>query len=149
MKSTILRNNRASVRGPQFGKILSRAHQTVPIVPYVLGGPAHLGHDLSRPFRGNHLDGIPRAYLQIIGIRFFAGNMDANFAADAALEVDFAPLLISLDDPAINLEQHNAINGANLEAGFAARAIVGVYDRQLFGYFFAWTLLGHGYGVLL
>ena len=63
--------------------------------------------------------------------------MDADFAANAALHVDFAKALQDRDRPARHL--HDAIHRADFEARFAARAVVGVDDGDFLGQFLACT----------
>lgn len=128
----------------ELSEILGRAHQTIPIVANVFRGTADLGHHLGGHFGGNHFDGVPGTNLQIVGIRFLAGNVDANFAADAALDVDLAPLVRALDNTAVDLQQANAVDRADFETRLATGAVIGVDDRQLFGNFFTWTSFGHG-----
>jgi len=65
--------------------------------------------------------------------------MNANFAAHAAFEVDFAPLLGALHNPTVDLLKLDAIDRANLKARLAAGAIVDVNNRQFFRNFLAWS----------
>jgi hypothetical protein len=124
--------------------MLSGADETVPIGLDVLRRAADLGDDHGNVLRGDHFDRVPRADGELVGVRLLARDMDAHFAANAALEVDLAPLLRSLDDTAVDLLELDAIDRADLETRLAARAVVGVDDRQLLGNFFAWSFFGHG-----
>ncbi len=124
--------------------MLSRADEPVPILLNVLRRAADLGDDHRDVFGGNHLDGIPRANKQLVRVRLLAGDVDADFATDAALKVDLAPLLRALDNAAIDRLQLDAIHRADFQAGLAAGAIVGVDDREFFGDFFAGSSFGHG-----
>jgi hypothetical protein len=58
--------------------------------------------------------------------------VNAHLAADAPFEVDLAPLLRPLDDAAVDLQERDAIDRADLQARFAPGAVVGVDHRQLF-----------------
>ena len=69
--------------------------------------------------------------------------MDADFAADTAFQVDFAPLLDAFDDAAIDREQIDAIDRANFEARLAAGAVIGVDDRQFLRNLFSRTFFCH------
>ena len=108
------------------------------------GRAADLGHDHGDVFGGHHLDCVPRANRELVRVGLFAWDVDADFAADAAFQIDLTPLLRAFDDAAIDLEQIDAVDRADLEAGLAACAVVGVDDRQLFRDFFAGTGFGHG-----
>ena len=77
------------------------------------------------------------------GLVFLLGNVDADLAADAPLQVDLAPLLRALDDAAVDRLELDAVDRADLQARLAAGAVVGVDDRQLFGNLFAGTCFGH------
>ena len=92
--------------------------------------------------RAHHLDGVPGADGQLVGIRFLLWNMDADFAAHTALDIDLTPGLIALQG-VVHADERDAIDGTDFQARFAARAIVGVDDRQLLRNFFAWSFFGH------
>jgi hypothetical protein len=123
--------------------MLGCADESVPVGLDVLWRAADFGDVERHVFGGYHLDGVPGADGELVRIGLLARDVDADLAAHAALEIDLAPLLSALDDAAIDFEQINAIDRADLEAGLAARAIVGVDNRQLFRNFLAGTGFGH------
>ncbi len=128
--------------GSQFGKMLRSPNQPIPVLANVFRRAADLGHDLCDLFGRHHFDRIPRANCQLVGIRFLLRDVYADFASDAALEVDFTPGLVAFDAVA-TLVKHDAVNGANFQARLATRAVICIDDCELFGDFFSWTLFGH------
>ena len=68
--------------------------------------------------------------------------MDADFAADASLQVDFTPSLVPLD-PQLHFHEVDAVDRTNLEARFAPGAVIGIDNRQSLGELFAGSLLCH------
>ena len=93
----------------EFGHSLGRNHQPVPIVQHILRRPP-FGRDVLGHLDGrHHLDRVPRADRQFVGVGFFRGNMHADFAAHAPFHVDFAERLQDGDRLARNLD--NAIDG--------------------------------------
>ena len=132
-----------SARGPQLSQMLSRPHQPVPVFDDVLRRPADLCNRHSDILGRHHFDRVPRANRKLVRIRLLARNMNAHLATHAAFEIDFAPLLGALHDAAVDLLELDAIDRAHLEARLAARAIVGVDNRQLFRNFFAWSFFSH------
>jgi len=123
--------------------MLGGADQAVPVFRDVLGRAADLGDDDGDSFCGNHFDRVPRADSQLVRIRLLLRDVYADLATDAALEVDFAPLLRALHDAAIDFFELDAIDRAYFQARLATGAVVGVDDRQLLGDFFTWTFFGH------
>ena len=125
--------------------MLGGSDEAVPVVDDVLWWAADLGDDDGDVFGRHHLDGVPGADREFVRVGLLAWDVDADFAADAAFDVDLAPLLGALHDATVDRLQLDAIDRANLEAGFAAGAVVGVDHRQLFGNFLAWSFFGHGW----
>ena len=102
-----------------------------------------MGHDLGHFFGGDHLDGVPGADEQIVGVGLFLRNLNAYFAADASLKIDLAPLFDPFENAAIQFEKINAVDGADLQTSLAASAVVSVDHREFFGELFAGAFLGH------
>src|SRR6185369_12565464 len=89
-----------------------------------------------------HLDRVPGTNRELVGIGLFLRNVDTDFAADAALDIDLAPGLIAFHS-VLHRDHRNAIDRTDFEARFAARAVVGVDDRHLFGQLFSGSGFGH------
>ncbi len=106
------------------------------------GGPPIWATTVRHLFGGDHFDRVPGADLEIVGVGFLAGDVDADFAADAALQVDLAPALEVLE-VVVLLDFVDAIDGADLETGLATGAVVGVDDGELLGQLFARAGFGH------
>ncbi len=124
--------------GFQLGQMLSGADQAVPILSDVFGRAADLGDDLGHLFGRYHLDCVPRANEQLVGIGFFLRDVDAHFAAHAAFQVNFAPGLRAFD-AAVERFHLNAIDRTDLQTRLAAGAIIGVDDREFFRQLLAWA----------
>src|SRR5262245_27953283 len=116
--------------------MLGRANQAIPVGLDVLGRTADLRHDLGDLDRGNHFDGVPRADRQLVRVGLLGGDVDAHFTTHAPLDVDLAPRLHPFD-PAVEVLEDDAVHGTDLQAAFAACAVVGVDDRQFLGKLFA------------
>ena len=58
-------------------------HQSVPVVANVFRRAADLGDDLGHLLGGDHFDRIPGANGQVVGVRLFARDPYAHFAAHA------------------------------------------------------------------
>lgn len=127
----------------QLGQMLSGTNESIPVGSDVFWWAADLGHYLRSEFDRNHLDGIPRANGELVGICFLLRNMDADFTTDAALDIDLAPRLISLH-PVLHFLEVDAIDRADFQARLATGAIVGVDDRDFLRQLFARPLLCHG-----
>jgi hypothetical protein len=112
--------------------MLGGSDQAIPIGLNVFWGAADLGHDLGDLLGGNHFNGIPGADFEIVGIRLFAWDVDANFATDTAFQIDFAEAL-QVVELIVLLHLEDAVDRADLEAGFAASATIGVNNRQNLG----------------
>jgi hypothetical protein len=128
--------------GFEFREMLGGADEPVPVGLNILRRAADLGHDLGDLFSRDHFDGVPRANFEVVGVRFFARDMDANFATDATFQIDFAEAL-QVVELIVLLHLEDAVDRADLEAGFAPGAVVGVDDRQFLGKLFTGTLFGH------
>lgn len=122
--------------------MLRRADEAVPVGLDVFGRAANLRDDLGHLLSRHHLDGVPRAYRQIVGVGLFARDVNANFATHAPLQVDLAEALQVLKRVVL-LDFDDAIDGTDFDAGFAARAVVCVDHRQFFGKLFSRPLFGH------
>jgi len=122
--------------------MLRCADEAVPVFDNVFWRAADLSHELCDLLGGDHFDRVPRADGQLVRIRLFAGDMDTNFAPDAAFQVDLAEAL-QVVKGVVLLDLDDTVDGADLQAGFAAGAIVGIDDGKLFGEFLAWTGFGH------
>ena len=103
--------------------MLGRAHEPVPVLLDILRRTTDLGHDLGHLLGGHHLDGIPRADLEIVWIRLFSWNVHADFAADAAFDIDFAPTL-EVVKVVVLLHLKNAVDRTDFDAGLATGAVV-------------------------
>jgi hypothetical protein len=68
--------------------------------------------------------------------------VDANFATDAAFQIDFAKTLQILE-LVVLLNLEDAIDRADFQAGLAPGAIIGIDDRQFLRQLFSWTLFCH------
>ena len=121
--------NRLLSARAELGELLRGPDQAVPVLLDVLRRAADLGDDDGYVFGGHHFDGVPGADQQVVGVRLLARDVDAHLAADAALQVDLAPLLRALDDAAVDHLQLDAIDRADFEAGLAAGAVIGVDNR--------------------
>ena len=118
-------------RRAKLGQILCGAYEPVPVFGDVLGWAADLGDRLGGQFGGDQFDRVPGADFEIVGIGLLAWDVVADFAADTTIEVDLAPLLRAVENrPAFDSPHFDAINRANLQARFAASAVVGIDDRQ-------------------
>ncbi len=117
-----------SIRGPAC-----RLQQAGLMQRGVARRSAQVLHRLDQPRHGDHLDGIPGTDLQLIRIGFAAGRMDAVRAPDAAIQIDFAPGLNSPHALA-RLEQGDAVNRADHDAGLAACAEIGMDHGQCLGH---------------
>jgi len=129
-------------RGFEFRQMLRRSDQSVPIGVNVLRRPAYLSHNLGHLLGRHHFNGIPRAHLQIVRVRFLARYVYANFAAHAAFQIDFAKALEILK-MVVLLNFQDAIDWANLQARLAAGAIIGIDYSQFLGQLFTGALLCH------
>src|SRR5687768_14743715 len=73
-----------------FGQVLRGADETVPVLLDVFWRAADLGDVLGDVLGRHHFDRVPRADGQLVRVRLLLRNVDADFAADAALQVDLA-----------------------------------------------------------
>ena len=87
--------------------------EPVPVLANVIRRAADLSYHLSDVLGRNHFDGVPRANRQLVRIRFLLRDMNANLAADAAFDIDFAPGLSSFDAEITRIHG-DAIDRANL-----------------------------------
>src|SRR4029078_4948709 len=115
----------------------------VPVGLDVFGRAADLCDREGHAFGRHHFDRVPRADREFVRVCLLLRNMDAHLATDAALQIDLAPLLRSLDDAAVDLSQLNTVDRADLQTRLAAGAVVGVDDGELFRNFFARSFFGH------
>ena len=109
--------------GFEFGQVVGRTDQAVPVLLNVLWRPADLSHNVGHLLGGDHFDGIPRADLEIVWIRLFSWNVHADFAADAAFDIDFAPTL-EVVKVVVLLHLKNAVDRTDFDAGLATGAVV-------------------------
>ncbi len=70
--------------------------------------------------------------------------MHTDFTANTPLDIDLAPGIGPIQDRMVERYERNTVHRTNFQARLAAGAIVGVDDRQLFGYFFPRTFFCHG-----
>ena len=122
--------------------MLSAADQAIPVLLDVFWRAADLRDGERELFGGNHLDRVPRADRQLVGVRLLLRNVDADFAPHAALEVDLAPRLIPLHTQ-MHLFEFDAIDGANLQARLAPGAVIGIDNGIFLGEFFTRSSFGH------
>lgn len=118
-----------------------RFDDSLPIVADVVGRPPLVGDVLGHSNRRQHLDGVPRADGQFVGVRLFSRNVDTDFAANAAFDIDFAEGLQDRDRLPRHLD--DTVDRTDFEARFAAGAVVGVDDRDFLGELLARTRFGH------
>ena len=73
--------------------MLSGSHKPIPVLLDIVGRTTHLSDRDGNFFGGHHINRVPWADLDVVGILFLARDMHADLAADAPLNVDFAPAL--------------------------------------------------------
>src|SRR5438045_3054994 len=71
--------------GLQLGQVLGSPDQAIPVGGDVFRWTADLSNDRRRQFGGNHLDGVPGANQQLVGVRLLAWDVNAYLAAHTAL----------------------------------------------------------------
>src|SRR5262249_43562453 len=110
--------------------MLRCADEPIPVRMDVFRRAADLRHELSDLFRRYHFNRVPGTDLEIVGIRFFARNVDAHLAANTTLQIDLAPLLRPFDDAPVDRQQLDTIHGTYFPARLTSGAIVGVDNGQ-------------------
>ena len=90
----------------------------------------------------DHFDRVPGADLQVVGVRFLAWDVDADFATDTAFQIDLAETLKILE-LVVLLDLEDTIDRADFQTSFAARAVIGIDNRQLLGKFLTGACFSH------
>ena len=122
--------------------MLGSSDEAIPILNDVFRWPADLGNNVGNIFGLHHLDGIPRANREFVGVRLLLWDVDTDFTPDAFFEIDLAPSLVSLDSM-IKRFEFNAVHRAYFQARFAPGAVVRIDHCEFFGDFFSGTFFGH------
>jgi hypothetical protein len=102
-----------------LGVALSNVNEVVPVAVDVAGRSTLHGDGLSHECRINHVNRVPGA------------NLSAVLASDAAIQVDITPALKARMIFSWNFI--DTFDGADLDTGLAARATVGVNNREDLG----------------
>ena len=119
----------------KFGKVLSGINKTIPVLLNVLWRPAHFGDGNSDFFSRNHFNRVPRANLEVIGIRFFTWDVYTNLTTNTSFNIYFTPAL-EVMELVVLLHFKNAINRADFETALAAGAVSALITASSFGSFF-------------
>ena len=111
--------------------MLGGADEAVPVGGDVFRRSADLRDDRGHLLGRDHLNGVPRTNLEVIGIALFARDVDADFAPDATLQIDFAPalevlkvvVLLDLDDAIDQADLRQASQPVRLSALMTASSL--------------------------
>ena len=128
----------------QFSQVLRGPYESIPMLVNVLGWPTNVRDHLSDLFRGHHFDGIPGTDKKLIGIGLLLWDMNADFTANTAFQIDLAPRLVAFDARSAGQRvEDDAVDRTHFQARFATRTVIGVDDGEFFRQLFSGTLLGH------
>ena len=87
-----------------------------------------MSHYLRDLLGRHHFYRVPGTDEEFVGVGLFLRDMHTDLAPNTSFKVDFTPRLVPFEHARFDGFERDAIHGANLEARFAAGAVVGVDD---------------------
>src|SRR5262245_37325836 len=122
-QSQLPRGLRAECSALQFIRLLNKA---IPILLYVARRSALYGNPFSNAFCRNHLDRVPWTNGEGVRAILRSRQPDAHMTTNTSFQIDLTPTLQTRMVLARHLR--NAIDGTNLDTGFATCAVVCIDD---------------------